>query len=275
MPAAASPARALRSEDIRAHYDDFSWAYRLYWGDHLHHGLFLSADDHPEQAQEQMLEHCARLAGVRPEMEVLDVGCGHGGTARYLASRFRCTVTGLTISPVQQKLAAKLAGTSSSAARLRFEVADAERYSYPPRRFDLIWNMESTEHFFDKPGYFHRAAGALKPGGVLMISAWTGSMEDDLVRTIAGAFLCPQLLNSEQYAEAVRSAGLQVTTVEDLTAAVAPTWDHCSEQAHIAAPLLTVLPAKFRSFAAGIELMREGYRTGRLRYTVLVAKKED
>jgi hypothetical protein len=33
---------ALSVDVIGNHYDRFAWAYRLYWGDHLHHGLFRS-----------------------------------------------------------------------------------------------------------------------------------------------------------------------------------------------------------------------------------------
>src|SRR5438046_9887938 len=97
----------LDAGDISSHYDDFAWAYRLYWGDHIHHGLFTSTDLTPKQAQEKMLCHCALRAGVWNGMTAADVGCGHGGTAKFLATEYSCSVLVLTISAEQLKLARK------------------------------------------------------------------------------------------------------------------------------------------------------------------------
>jgi len=272
MPAGAklSP---LFVQDIREHYDDFAWIYRLYWGEHIHHGLFLRGDETPQQAQELLLRHCADTAQIRPGMKVADVGCGHGGTARFLAREYGCEVLGLTISEVQFKAAVKGAHSLVDPAAVRFELADAENYAFPAAHFDVVWNMESSEHFFDKPDYFHKAAAALKPGGRLLVAAWTGSMQEDLIRAIAEVFLCPELLTTEEYTAQIRAAGLHVLHAEEIGPKVARTWDLCAEHVCLAAPLLSVLPQKFRSFAQGVELMREGFRRGALNYSILVAGK--
>lgn len=273
MPATAKRPGTLTARDISGHYDDFAWAYRLYWGDHIHHGLFTSGDETPEQAQEKMLRHCALQAGVSSGMSVADVGCGHGGTSRFLATEYSCAVVGLTISEEQLKIARRLSRSLNGSGSARFELGNAETFAFPPAKFDLVWNMESSEHFFDKAAYFQRAAKALKPGGTLMVAAWTGSMEDELIRDIAEAFLCPQLQTAGQYTEQIEAAGMKVIHNEALAAEVAPTWDICSQHARTAQPLLPMLPAKFREFAQGIELMRAGYRNGQLIYSVIVARK--
>src|SRR5215471_8160087 len=202
--AKASPAGSLSLQEIRDHYDQFAWAYRRYWGDHIHHGLFVSGEEDPQQAQEKMLRHCATRAGLQPAMRVLDVGCGHGGTASFLAREFSCRVLGLTISQTQLEVARKLCGSLDGAAS--FELADAESYAFPAATFDVIWNMESSDHFFDKAAYFRKAATALKPGGKLMVAAWTGSMQDQLIADIARVFFFPELWTTDEHIQQIQSA---------------------------------------------------------------------
>ena len=269
--AGASPARLFSIQEIRDHYDQFAWAYRRYWGDHIHHGFFLTGGEDPREAQEQMLRHCAARTSIQSGMRVSDVGCGHGGTASFLAREYGCRVLGLTISEMQLELARKLCGGLDGTTK--FELADAESYLFPAGCFDVIWNMESSEHFFNKAAYFQKVAAALKPGGKLMLAAWTGSMQDQLIGSIARVFLCPELWTTAEYVRQIQLAGMQVVSCEQLASEVARTWDLAAEQARNSQWLLSLLPARFHEFAAGIELMREGYRSGQLTYSVVVATR--
>ncbi|HLJ28005.1 MAG TPA: class I SAM-dependent methyltransferase [Candidatus Angelobacter sp.] len=266
-------ASALSGEAIRNHYDGFAWAYRLYWGDHLHHGLFRSGKEKPREAQEALLRHCALRAGLRQGAHVLDAGCGYGGTARFLAQEYSCSVLGLTISQAQFKLASRLARSARGPGSVQFALADAEAYPLPPSSFDLVLNLESLGHFFHKAEYFLKVKSALKPGGRFLLADWTGSMNQPLVRQIAKAFLCPDLFTAEEYSQQLQSAGMTVISSEPLAHEVARTWDICAKRLRAASWLLALLPRRFRSFQKGVELMRQGFRSGQLDYTVLVAER--
>ena len=78
------------------------------------------------------------------------------------------------------------------------EVANADSFSFPVAAFDLVWTMESSEHFNDEnafsPGCTHPAAGRpVAPGGVDRLQSISR------VREVGRAFLCPELWTQDQY----------------------------------------------------------------------------
>src|ERR1700687_5264220 len=101
----ASPEFSVEIDHIRKHYDRLSFLYRLFWGEHLHHGYW-EKDESVARAQIQLMERLAERAGVPRGARVLDIGCGLGGSALWLADKLDCKVTGITISPVQARMAA-------------------------------------------------------------------------------------------------------------------------------------------------------------------------
>jgi len=58
-----------------------------------------------EQAQQQKLDLICQKLDLKPGMRLLDIGCGWGGLAEYAAKNYQVSVTGITISKEQQKLA--------------------------------------------------------------------------------------------------------------------------------------------------------------------------
>ena len=91
-----------------------------------------------------MVDKVLDWAGVTRVSDVLDVGCGIGGSTRHIARRFGCKGTGITLSPVQVGIAnartqkAGLQGVS-------FQVADALKMPFQDNSFDLVWSLESGE----------------------------------------------------------------------------------------------------------------------------------
>jgi tocopherol O-methyltransferase len=255
---------------IREHYDSLAFIYRTFWGDHIHHGLFTDSES-PAEAQVKMLDHCIQSLGLRGGEEVFDVGCGHGGTLLYLAQKLRSRGTGLTLSPKQARIARENAANAGFADRLTFLVDNADTFQFPSSTADLVWVMESSEHFADKTRFFRNVKRMLRPSGQLLLAAWTGCMENARVREVARAFLCPEMWTAAQYRSAIESSGMQVKLCEDLTTQVIHTWELCQKSARLAAPAVKLLPRTAREFVEGIDIILDAYRSRDLTYTLITA----
>lgn len=92
-----------------------------------------------DTAQEHKLELIANKLGLEPGMRVLDIGCGWGGAARYVAERRGCDVVGVTISTQQARLARERCAGLPVEIRLQ-DYRDVEE------RFDRVYSIGMFEH---------------------------------------------------------------------------------------------------------------------------------
>ncbi len=271
----------LQPTAIRWHYDLGSLFYRILWGEHIHHGVW-DRDRSVPDAQRALIDRLVTEARLAPGARVLDVGCGLGGTALYLAARYGCDVTGITISPVQRHWAAATARIRGLGRRTRFLAVNAERVSFPDERFDLVLSIECTEHFFDKQRFFRRCAGWLRPNGAVGICAWLAAEDaaqcDErrrLIEHVCDAFLCPSLGSASDYRCWLSAAGLRVESVTLLGPHVARTWEVCMQRTQNR-PLrwLARLAGKdFAAFLDGFGAILHAFRSGAMDYGIFVARR--
>jgi len=276
---------SITKHSIRQHYDLATPFYRLLWGPHIHHGLWEDGDATPDQAQQHLIDRLAGSARIAPGQRVLDVGCGMGGSSIELARRFRCRVTGLTLSPLQRFWATVSAAFQGVGDRTRFRCADAEKVQLPEQSFDVVWNVECSEHLFDKPAFFRRVASWLKSGGRLALCAWLAGEEgasapgavESAVRLVCEGFLCPSLGTADDYLGWFRDAGLVRGRFDDLTAQVEQTWDICLHRIQISGiyRLGGLFGQDMRRFLDHFVTLREAYRSRTMRYGLFLAEKPE
>lgn len=277
------PRTELARGAVAAHYDDLDRYYRELWGEHVHHGLWRTGRESPEDAVLALVELVADRAAVAPGDRVCDVGCGYGGTARVLARRYGAEVTALTISAAQHAYAA---GLEPDAANPTYLLRDWCHNGLPSNHFDALIAIESSEHMPDKAAFFDEASRVLKPGGRFTVCAWLAAPEPrrwqvrHLLEPICREGRLPGLGTADEYHALARDAGLDPVAFEDVSRAVKRTWPVCAGR--VVRGLLRV--PEYRRFLLrgtspdrifGLTMLRIwlAYETGAMRYGVLSAVK--
>ena len=271
------------SADIAEHYDELDWVYREIWGEHVHHGLWLTGVETPETAVRQLVRHVAQLAGIGPDQTVCDVGCGYGATARLLAEEFQAHVTGITLSPRQYEYAVTHRADKGSPSYL---LGDWLKNDLPSASFDVVIAIESVEHMADKADCFGEAFRVLRPGGRFVFSTWLAGEspreweQRRLLEPICREGRLPGIGSESEYREMLRATGFLLGSFEDLTSRVKRTWSICIRRvlARLCSDgryrrFLWSGSSRNRTFAVTLLRMWLAYRTGAMRYGLFACTK--
>lgn len=272
---------SIQKRDIRWHYDLITAFYRLLWGPHIHHGLW-DGDESPAAAQLKLTDTLADLLAIQSGDRLLDIGCGMGGSSIHLAKARGCHATGVTISPVQRRWARFGAWRHGAGRQTDFRCADAEAIEFSPASFDVLWSIECTEHLFQKPQFFKRAATWLEPGGRLGICAWlAGDVRTPeaaaQVYRVCDEFLCPSLGSSVDYVNWFEAAGLEMVAVHDWTSRVTRTWEICIERVEKSGLRRVAgwIDRAAARFIDGFQTILDAYRSGAMQYGCFIARRPE
>jgi SAM-dependent methyltransferase len=151
----------------------------------------------------------AAQAGIRPGVEVLDLGCGIAGPGRLLTRELGCAYLGVDFSASAVAIAREQAGDLPC----RFAVAHAP--PLPAGSFEVVLLLETMLAFKDKDALVREIAAALRPGG-----RFAFTLEEGPPLTTAERMAMPDadtvwLTPLDEMATSLERAGLVVTWQED------------------------------------------------------------
>lgn len=276
---------------VRTYYDGTGFEYRLLWSGRrdraLHFGYYDATVKSHTTALLKLNEIVATYAHLTPTDQVLDAGCGLGGSSLWLARTIGCCVTGITIVPAQITQAQKYAKIYGVTDKTHFKLEDFAHTSFTDEAFDVVWAVESVVHAESKAAFLREAARLLKPGGRLIMAEYTlreqpplSPPEKQAIQPWLDGWAMPSLLTVGDYKSLMQDCGFEPVTVYDVTRHVLPSLNRLGRFCALFAPWLVKVGMVFGvvnrhtlANRVATETAVGAFQQGLCRYSILLAKK--
>jgi len=159
------------------------------------------------------------LAGFTPDLHILDVGCGIGGSTRRLSDETGCRVTGIDLSDEYIDTAQRLTQLLDMQARVTFEAASALELPFDDASFDGVWSLQMNMNVEDKLAWLTETHRVLKPGCRAVLYEVCGGINTPphfpvpWAQDSSMSFLLPP----DEFRDAVTAAGFEISVWNDKT----------------------------------------------------------
>jgi len=171
---------------------------------------------------------------IAPSSHVLDVGCGIGGPARYVATRFSCRVTGIDLTEEFCTVAGRLNAIVGLGERIAIEVGSATDLPFADAVFDAVYSQNVSMNIADKDRFYGEMFRVMKPGGVAALAeiARGAGAEPDYPVPWSSDGRNSFLQAPDAARDALTRAGFEIRAWRDLTETVLAA--NKAQRAHIA-----------------------------------------
>jgi tocopherol O-methyltransferase len=273
------------------YYEETDWDHRFVW----HRGIYQAAHfgiydetarDH-ESALLNTNEIMSRLAGITPGMQVLDAGCGWGGSALWLARHKHVTVTGVNITGYQVTECRDKAKKNGLQHACTFIESDYCDTPFADEQFDVVWSCESLCHTPNKEAFYREAHRVLKPGGRLIIADYQrrkrplSNDEEALLHQWLAGWASLDIDTPEEHLKHASLAGFATVHFHDYSRQVEVSLHNLYTHAvrwswlgTIGRSLRLLKACRVRN-VKGTKAMYQAYQKGLWRYTISVCSKSE
>jgi len=157
---------------------------------------------------------------LKPGMKVLDIGCGTGGSAFFMARHYGVDVHGVDLASNMIAIAQDYRSEMEPAVkhRVQFYIEDAIAMEYPENFYDVVYSRDTILHIKGKEALFRKFLSTLKPGGKLMISDYCrGDQEHSQRFKDYVASRDYKLYTVKEYGNIIEKAGFKNVVAMDKT----------------------------------------------------------
>ncbi|MCP4538635.1 MAG: class I SAM-dependent methyltransferase [Chloroflexi bacterium] len=157
------------------------------------------------------------LCHISKDTYILDVGCGVGATACYLAKAYGCRVVGVDLRERMVALSNERAQKERVTDRVEFRVADAQDLPFDDAQFDVILCESVATFIQDKQKVIDEFARVVKPGGYVGLNEeiWLKTPPAEMIARVRGAWeIKPDIPAADDWQRLLKDVGLRDLVVK-------------------------------------------------------------
>ncbi len=221
----------ITTDSVRTYYDENTNLFLKFSGSkkaqNIHRTLWMQDTKTLEDAlntSNSLIK--TEIESVAPNnVRIADLGCGVGASLFYIYPRLQqpAPALGLTLSPVQARLAQESANQLGLQDHIRFAEGDFTSVPLPSESLDAVYSVEAVCHAVDPEKYFKEASRLLRKGGKLILvddyqaaRPFTAN-ENKWLKAYIDGWYVPGVRTIEQVISFANNYGLQLKKNEELT----------------------------------------------------------
>ena len=171
-----------------------------------------------------------QLLDLGPDSSVLEIGCGSGGYALYLAEKLGCQIVGVDINEPGIRSAKELAQTRALGSRARFEQCDVSKgLPFGDQTFDATFSNDVLCHVSGRLHLLAEIFRVLKPSGRMLFSdalviGGLISAEEIATRSSIGFYFYSPPGENERLLEQARFSQVRTADTTENAARISQKW---------------------------------------------------
>ncbi|KPJ93941.1 MAG: methyltransferase [Gammaproteobacteria bacterium SG8_15] len=258
--------------------EDADSFYAIIWGgEDIHIGLYVQDDESIVDASQRTVTRMAEKLDVQQDFQVLDIGSGYGGAARYLVEKYGCSVTALNLSEKENERARILNKERGLDSKISVMDGSFEHIPAEENQFDVVWSQDAILHSGNRQQVINEVARVLKPGGQFIFTdpMQSDNCPDGVLQPILDRIHLSSLGSPGFYQHACKKAGLQEVSFEERTEQLVMHYSRVLQdtEKHQSQLIDNISPEYLERMKKGLGYWIDGGNNGYLSWGIFVFKK--
>ncbi len=202
---------------------DYRWLWHLNKVNALHYGFWDENTVSLRSALKNMNQYVRTKLELCDGLDILDAGCGIGGSVFDIAKLHKVNITGITLSKPQVLKAKKMSAELSLLGKTEFLAQDFTNTTFQSASFDRIYAIESVCHANEKADFLNESYRLLKPSSYLVVAgffmndhAFTDK-EQQIMDDWARSWAVPFFEKHNVFQQKAETIGFEVIENNDIT----------------------------------------------------------
>ncbi len=206
--------------------------FNIWGGEHIHVGIYYDKEEPIKDASPRIVNKMASQLEFTPETEVLDLGSGYGGAARYLARNYGCKVTCLNLSSTQNARNDLFNKQQGLDHLITVVEGNFEDICFPDASFDVVWSQDAIVHSADREQVLKEVWRVLRENGNFIFTdlMQTRDCPDGVLKPVLDRIHLDSLGSFGFYLETTRKLGLKRAEITELSEHLTTHYDRVLEE---------------------------------------------